>query len=136
MQKSPYRLLMLIMIMFALLVPVPAKAQTATVQHHDFSVDPLDSNGCIGCHDGSIGPNVHFCTANCTILSSHAVFADYPSKNKDIPLHPRSYILEKGIRLVNNQVVCISCHDITLATASHLIIDNTGSKLCLTCHIR
>jgi len=105
------------------------------VNHHGQLTDPNNSRACISCHDGSIGPDVLFCTTECDIAKGHVVFRRYPPPGKVKEFLPMAIALSRGIVFENGQVTCISCHNIRSSRPDHLVMDNRGSRLCLSCHI-
>ena len=42
----------------------------------------------------------------------------------------------KGIRLFNGKLSCVSCHDLKNSTKYNLVMDNSSSALCFSCHIK
>jgi len=60
----------------------------------------------------------------------------YPPRGKEAQYAPTTVIQARGIKLENGHVTCNSCHDLRNASLNHLVMENTGSKLCLTCHLR
>jgi hypothetical protein len=38
--------------------------------------------------------------------------------------------------LIDNQLVCITCHDVKNNQPGHLVMDNSQSRLCRTCHLK
>lgn len=106
------------------------------VAHHGQIVDNSgDPKECIACHDGLIAPQAHYCTVECGFGTSHSILKDYPPREKESFYKPVESLQEKGIRLFDGKVICVSCHDLRITTKYHLIIDNSGSALCYSCHI-
>ncbi len=107
------------------------------VEHHGVRAD---ANGtlahCVSCHDGSVAHKVSFCTVQCSALTSHPVLKQYPPRGQASSYAPAAAVIAKGIKLPDGKVSCISCHNIRVPEKNHLAMDNRGSKLCLTCHIR
>lgn len=104
---------------------------------------------CLGCHDGTV--------ATSTIGSSHALLAGvregfdvpedfvwrdhpigipYPAGRRDY--RPEGFALQKGIRLPQGRIECISCHDPHNITGikGMLVMSNRRSALCLSCHVK
>lgn len=104
---------------------------------------------CLGCHDGTI--------ATSTIGTSHALLAGmregfkvpdgfvwrdhpigipYPSDRREY--HPQAFVANRGVRLPEGRIECISCHDPhnTQDIEDMLVTSNRRSALCLTCHIK
>jgi predicted CXXCH cytochrome family protein len=106
------------------------------VPHHGLDVDPSDVAACMGCHDGTIGKAVAFCTVGCNSSKAHVINKHYPPAGKSREFNSITSVRARGVVLVNDQVVCISCHDIAGQHEHHLVTDNKGSDLCLVCHIK
>lgn len=106
------------------------------VDHHgqmvDDSGDPID---CIVCHDGMIAPESHPCIVECGFGGSHPILKEYPPSMKESSYAPAGSLLAKGIRLFNGKLSCVSCHHLKNATKYHLVMDNSNSALCFSCHI-
>lgn len=118
-----------------------------------FSFDPqLDmsiqlsqgSRFCLGCHDGTVGPNIFnniwgqftgttpgaFC-----LEKGHPIEIDYrlaqiTSKGR---LRDPS-LIDPAVKLENGLVGCTSCHDPNSQLQKKLVMSNTGSRLCFSCH--
>lgn len=106
------------------------------IDHHGQMVDySSDPNDCIVCHDGVIAPESHSCTVECGFGGSHSILKEYPPLMKESSYASVESLQEKGIRLYNGRVVCVSCHDLRKTTKYHLVMDNSGSALCYACHI-
>ncbi len=106
------------------------------LEHHEFEVDNSgDPNACIACHDGVSAPYARYCTTDCSAATAHSILKEYPPSQKVSSYAPVESLLEKGIRLFNGKVACISCHDLKNNTENHLVIDNRGSALCFSCHL-
>lgn len=123
--------IVLILLLYFMKVGVHAEQ----VDHHGLTVDYSDDpNDCITCHDGSIAPPARYCTVNCGFSTAHSILKDYPPRQKEQSYAPVESLQEKGIRLFNGKVSCVSCHDLKISTKNHLIMDNNGSVLCFSCH--
>jgi hypothetical protein len=107
------------------------------VRHHDFLVE---ANGtiedCLACHDGMIAHNVRVCTTQCSVLGVHSVMTHYPPPGKITEYAPAAVVKAKGIKLLNNKVACVSCHNLRNPAKNHLITVSGKSGLCGACHIR
>lgn len=125
-----------IMLALMLVFAVPSIVAAASVEHHGISADPDNSQECIGCHDGTVGNKASVCTTKCSALTAHPVFTPHDAGNARTRLQPRSLAASRGIRFEDGRVTCISCHDIRNSRENHLIMDNSGSSLCLACHIK
>lgn len=115
---------------------VAGSVYALTVPHHGYDVDSSIVEACLGCHDGSIAKVVSYCTVGCNRSSSHPVFKRYPPAGKSREFNSLMSVRAQGIQLVNDQVVCISCHTIANQQKFHLAMDNRGSRLCRVCHLK
>lgn len=107
------------------------------VQHHGVTADADGAlTQCISCHDGSVGEHVSFCTVQCDFKTPHSVLKDYPPRDRELSFAPIPAAKAKGIKFINGKVTCVSCHNLRNPAKNHLVMDNRGSRLCLTCHIR
>ena len=124
-------------IMLALLLYLLMDGVSAgQVAHHGQTVeDSGDPSDCIVCHDGVIAPEAHYCTTDCSAATAHSILKEYPPRFKERSYAPLGSVLKKGIRLFNGKVSCISCHDLRSSMQYHLIMDNSGSALCFSCHL-
>jgi len=107
------------------------------VQHHGLSVE---ADGtlvqCVSCHDGSVAHNVSFCTSQCSAATPHSVLKLYPPAGKIASFASLAEVRAKGIKFDNGRITCISCHNLHNPAKNHLVMENRGSRLCMTCHIR
>jgi len=89
---------------------------------------------CLSCHDGTVSkfPRVEVKKGiwQHGIGDSHPIGIDYPRSN-DLT-DPES--LPKEVRLFNGRVGCLSCHEIYSKERNMLVMNNRGSRLCMTCH--
>ena len=114
----------------------PAWLQTELIEHHGQMIDANSpARGCLSCHDGATAKFVSFCTVRCDFSGAHSLLRRYPPARKAAQYAPTAVIQARGIKLENGQVTCNSCHDLRKSTPNHLVMENTGSRLCLTCHI-
>lgn len=106
-------------------------------------LDPI-SMECITCHDG-IGAK----SANSrisalsergahglqTIVGSHPVGMSYVkfANNRE---YAHWQTLPKQMVLMDGNVGCATCHDLTSKNRLYLTVDNAGSGLCFSCHIK
>ena len=116
----------------------PSLLGAQEVPHHQFLVKLDEPRKCLTCHDGVISPNISPCTTDCAInpSASHPVFKQYPPAGKESEFHPRAQVEAAGLNLQNNEVTCISCHNLMIKEKHHLIIGEARSRLCMTCHKR
>lgn len=97
--------------------------------------DNGDPVNCIVCHDGLIASPAHFCTVECGFVAPHSILKEYPPRLRQDAYAPLETLKDKGIRLFNGKVSCVSCHDLNKNDKNHLIMDNSRSALCLSCHL-
>ncbi|MFQ5849882.1 MAG: cytochrome c3 family protein [Candidatus Binatia bacterium] len=106
------------------------------------------SHGCLGCHDGTLATNIiglgfngkaeiflAGAATNSYLDGSHPVGIDY----RQAQLRSRGRLkdpslLDPAVKLENGQVVCTSCHDPDSQLRAKLVMRNTGSRLCFSCH--
>ncbi len=97
------------------------------------------SRDCLACHDGTISSNVDKDGAQWNhgagIGLSHPVGVDYREAYHRKPgkYHPPSQLPE-ALQLINGRVECITCHDHYSDLPGLLVMDNEGSRMCLSCH--
>lgn len=115
----------------------PSWLRAEQVPHNGLMVDANSSaNECLSCHDGVLAKHVSFCKVRCDFSGGHSLMKRYPPAGKAAEYAPASLVIAKGIKLENGHVTCNSCHDLRKSTPDYLVIENTNSRLCLTCHIR
>ncbi|MFQ5849883.1 MAG: cytochrome c3 family protein [Candidatus Binatia bacterium] len=81
---------------------------------------------CQDCHDGTLPVRTH---------QDHPVGIDYREaqlRSKGRLKDPS--LLDATLKLQNGQVVCTSCHDPDSQLRAKLVMRNTGSRLCFSCH--
>ncbi len=121
----------------ALLCFVAAYAGAGEITHRGVKADPSGSaQHCLSCHDGALASHAATCTVQCGFSSSHSILKPYPPTAKEREFAPLQSILRKGIKLENQKVTCISCHDIRGSGKYLLVIDNKNSALCRACHVK
>ncbi|GAB7027118.1 cytochrome c3 family protein [Geotalea toluenoxydans] len=125
---------LVVLLLFVLLKALRAE----TAEHHGFMVIVEETtSGCLSCHDGSAAQSVANCSGvDCRISDSHSVDIPYPPPGKENEYQPVAYLTEARIKLINDQISCISCHDLKNPAGLHLVMDNAGSNLCFGCHIK
>ncbi len=124
---------------------LPALSSAEQVQ--DDRENPVDfvSAVCISCHDGMVSANVHFKVwdrndRGATMNGSHPIGQNY----EEIQLHNYRMFapvdkVQATLKLVNGRVSCVTCHDVFNPNNTDnlkLAVDNRGSKLCFTCHLK
>jgi len=126
-----------LMLVVALLVTGLGTSLAEQVEHRGQTVDiGGDVRDCIVCHDGTLAAMSPFCTVKCNLGSPHSVLKDYPPRGKEDAYAPVSSLEGKGIRLFNGKITCVSCHDLNSAEKDLLVINNSDSRLCFSCHLK
>jgi predicted CXXCH cytochrome family protein len=78
------------------------------------------------CHISTSAPGHAF-------ANGHPVGVLYPMA--DANFAPDAVVLGAGLVLPGGRLECVTCHDVHDAvTPGRIRIENTGSRLCLTCH--
>ena len=93
------------------------------IEHQGKQVNINDVNTCLQCHDKMKD-------------HSHPVMVSYPPVGKEKEYVPVAKVERAGIKLVNGQVTCIACHDLTNPEPFHPIKNIGNSELCLVCHLK
>jgi len=75
---------------------------------------------CITCHDG-VTSKIHV---------RHPSFVPYKNGRKF------RIITDNRVIITNGQITCLSCHNPFSTQKKRLVMDNRGSKLCLSCHLK
>ncbi|NOZ13651.1 MAG: cytochrome c3 family protein [Acidobacteria bacterium] len=114
-------------------------AHTKTIPPELLHLLDQSSRNCLACHDGTISRNVETGGASWEhaggIGLSHPIgvyYADAWRKDRK-RYHPEAS-LPKALRLVNGKIECVTCHDHYSKRKGLLVMDNSGSRLCLSCH--
>jgi len=118
----------------ALLASTPRAEE---VDHHGMIVDSeSDVYECLSCHDGVIGKPITLSTMIGKYFCNHPVHRDYPPSDKADFYIPEEVLTSSGIKLVNGQITCISCHNLKNQEKFHLAVTIDRSDLCFKCHIK
>jgi len=106
------------------------------ILHHGMTVES-DGNTyeCLSCHDGMIAPSIKLLVNVGNYFCGHPVNRDYPPTKKPEFFLPIEEVTSAGIKLLNGQVTCISCHDLKNPDKYHLTAPLDNSNLCFRCHI-
>jgi len=122
-------------------------AISSAEQVQDDRENQLDSVSavCISCHDGMVSANVPFKVwdsnnRGATMYGSHPIGQNY----EEIQIHNYKMFapvdkVQAILKLVNGRVSCVTCHDVFNPNNTDnlkLAVDNRGSKLCFTCHLK
>ncbi len=100
-------------------------------------LDPISAE-CLTCHDGSGGPYARYCLLEqmgkgC---GGHIVSVRYAEiAARDKKLRPAKN-LRADLPLYDGKITCVTCHGTEAHEGVLLIIDNTGSALCRSCHLK
>ena len=103
-----------------------------------FMQSPLYANQVVE-HQGekiTLGPRICLECHDDMEKHSHPTLIKYPPEGKESDFAPANSLLDQGIILIDNQLVCITCHDLKNTASGHLVFDNSQSKLCSACHIK
>ncbi|MEK7720837.1 MAG: cytochrome c3 family protein [Elusimicrobiota bacterium] len=92
---------------------------------------------CLSCHDGTIAPvdssyAGYAGPAHEAAFASHPVGMDYMQVMRSRPDDYNDPATNSGIRLSDNKVTCLSCHD--RDSAGNFKVAGSQTSLCLTCH--
>lgn len=100
------------------------------------------SVGCLGCHDGVVGPAAGFTTTDGSGVAflgenfSHPMGMNYArSAARNRRLRPVGELSGK-ISLYEGKVGCTSCHSPYSKERAMLVISNKRSSLCFECHLK
>jgi len=105
------------------------------IRHHGVLADSeADAIACLSCHDGQIASPIKLSTIRGNFFCNHPVNRDYPPDDKPADYLPLESVAEAGIRLLNGQVSCISCHNLKNPEKYHLAGSLDKSGLCFLCH--
>jgi len=104
-----------------------------------------ESQNCMTCHDGTLATEVSAHSVGnfgqSDALGDHPIGMAYPDAaaiasraSGQSSLIPQGS-LDPRLRLFDGRLGCGSCHSPYSTEKKQLVISNTGSKLCLSCHI-
>ncbi len=110
---------------------------------HGSSLDE-SSAACLTCHDGSLARDDGTLRISAGVWthdgydgrSSHPIGVRYRDAGGGRHGYRSIAELPDVIRLPDGKVECVSCHDPYSSNDKLLVIDNHGSRLCLTCHLK
>ena len=122
----------------------PCSRAAATLRDSDFyaASAPMSQGvfSCLSCHDGTIAPVDSSYSGNSGYagpshegsVASHPVGVNYMQVMRSRPDDYNDPRTNPGIRLSDNKVTCLSCHD--KDAAGSFKVPGSQSSLCLTCH--
>jgi predicted CXXCH cytochrome family protein len=115
---------------------VAHEANKYQVTQPEEPIDPL-STECIGCHDGSIGPETDFTVGSGVwmhLRNEHPIGVNYmEARMRGGDLRPE-YELDERLRLFDGRVGCGTCHDWFKKKNVRLVMAMDRGALCLECH--
>jgi predicted CXXCH cytochrome family protein len=128
--------LMLASALFVYALAMPESGVSGTmVKHFGHMVEnDAEPYSCIACHNGLLAKNAHLCTVECGFGGPHSILKTYPPLFQEDNYASVDELREKGIRLFEGEVTCVSCHDLSKTSKYQLSVDNTKSALCFICH--
>ena len=109
----------------ALALVAPRMALAQETDAHAGVSSRSDSLVCLSCHDGVMAPD--------RLRHPIGMVYDASPLRRAGTLKP-SASLAPSIALEGGRVGCSSCHDLSSALPSKLVLANTGSALCFACH--
>lgn len=119
----------------------PTAPKMALVGHGG---DMVDNEGhpeeCLSCHDGIAAKEVGYQQIklggfnHANPIGNHSIGGVYPSRKGYVN---QTDVIRKGFRFPrDNQVECVTCHDLRLTTRSYYLPASTDrGQLCLSCHV-
>lgn len=109
----------------------------ALVQREQGTLLDQRSTECLSCHDGVIAKagrvDIRSGEYRHGLGPSHPVGVDYPTGAFTAGYADRA-TLPQAILLFDGKVGCLSCHNLYSGERGLLVMDNTGSALCVACH--
>ncbi len=102
------------------------------------------SAACLTCHDGSLARDEGTFSLSAGIWThdsyssrnSHPIGVRYRDARGGRRAYRDISALPDVVRLPDGKVECVSCHNPYSSNDKLLVIDNHGSRLCLTCHLK
>jgi predicted CXXCH cytochrome family protein len=99
------------------------------------------SRECLSCHDGTLSsaqtPDIGGVQweHGADIGLSHPIAVDYAEVyRRNSRTYHRPELLDSRVRLFGGRIACETCHDHYSKIGKKLVMDNGGSRLCLSCH--
>lgn len=91
-------------------------------------IDPVSAE-CLSCHDNIDESEMRFHRGHVTGIA----YEDYLDREQDfrnVSSLPQEMVLHEG------KITCVTCHGVDPHDDQFLVIDNSGSALCVSCHKR
>lgn len=105
------------------------------ILHYGTPISSEESGiGCVSCHDGLTASEIKLTAKIGNIYCGHPVGRDYPPAGKPEAYLTVEMVTAAGIKLLNGQVSCISCHNLKNPESPHLAVPLDKSSLCFACH--
>lgn len=102
--------------------------------HRKMSTNTSDSESCSACHNGVIASDHRAAYLGTDLSKDHPISMTYPSSSQ---FNVASTVEGGGLKLYSGKVECPSCHNVhDPGVSPFLRKSNSGSALCLTCHIK
>ena len=99
---------------------------------------PNGSIYCLSCHDGTAAPDVPVIQSSLLgydQAGNHPVLISYVQAYMRSPLEfVPPQLLDSRVKLVNGEVQCVSCHEISPVGQWSLVRTEGRGELCLSCH--
>lgn len=146
--RMPAMRVIIVFLLFVLAVLIPYSAFPFESERNSPNHFNKGSRFCLGCHDGTLASNVmneNFLTFG---ANSKGVPPDHFDRSSDHPvgidyrlaqLRSRGRLkdlsmLDPAIKLEDGYVSCTSCHNPNSPLRARLVMSNSGSRLCFSCH--
>lgn len=115
------------------------RGATRGTKHSRMKEDWDSIYDCAACHDGWMGPGTDFTGTflGQDFSNDHPVSIEYSTADPGLKPRPANGVFANGVKLVDNKVECVSCHDPHDPDPQRkpfLRVSNAGSALCYTCH--
>jgi len=105
------------------------------INHHGVMAETEgNAYDCVSCHDGQVATQIDISTNLGRYLCTHPINRDYPPAAKRADYLPVEEVTSAGIKLLNGQITCISCHNLKNPERPHLVMPLDSSNLCFLCH--
>jgi len=100
---------------------------------------------CIACHDGVLAReakhrisdgDLNRARSMETIKGAHPIGMEYERYSRGNREYVPENILPADMVLMNGKVTCVTCHDMLGKNRMHLVVENSRSGLCFSCHMK